>query len=432
MKKLGIVIGVLILVAGCQRSVYRFAEGGVYGTTYHVSYQSDTDYAVEIRQEMERVNQSLSMFNKNSIIAKWNRGESDQVDSLFMTMYEKAKEVNRITDGAFDVTIAPLVNAWGFGFKNEKLPSSEKIDSLLQLLKDEFCEEEISKRRYLLEHREIIKTEVLFPNILEVNIPSKVYVGIIGIDRDDIITQSWSTPNKLKKSASMGKVLSKAFELLKITYCRDWFTFEDKILSFRPLDNRDEPLNKLVEIGTVEEYSVNEFANVSFKYEEALLHLINRSIEELASYKNIQWLPKEKYFRFKPIGVPRERKITWKNKKMATRSVVAEVWNSEKKQILYFRQLSFKIQSFRSNEKWFISITPGWSFTYDGYHSCKQESQLIAQKKNLESNSSVYQHFMFLSYCLTNKLEDNETEYKYISFSSPFNLTLNYTLLYGN
>lgn len=66
---------------------------------------------------------------------------------------------------------------------------------------------------------------------------------------------------------------------------------------------------------------------------------------------------------------------------MATRSVIAEVWNSEKKQILYFRQLSFKIQSFRSNEKWFISITPGWSFTYDGYHSCKQESQLIAQKK---------------------------------------------------
>lgn len=70
-----------------------------------------------------------------------------------------------------------------------------------------------------------------------------------------------------------------------------------------------------MEIGTVEEYSVNEFVNVSFKYEEALLHLINRSIEELASYKNIQWLPKEKYFRFKPIGVPRERKITWKNKK---------------------------------------------------------------------------------------------------------------------
>lgn len=75
---------------------------------------------------------------------------------------------------------------------------------------------------------------MLFPNILEVNIPSKVYVGIIGVDRDDIITQSWSTPNKLRKSASMGKVLSKAFELLKITYCRDWFTLKIKFYHLGP------------------------------------------------------------------------------------------------------------------------------------------------------------------------------------------------------
>ena len=306
-----------------------------------------------------------------------------------------------------------------------------KIDSLLQLLKEEFCEEEMNRRKYLLENKETIKTDILFPNILQIVLPQKIYMGITGIDRDEIITQSWSTPYKLKKKAPMGKVLSKAFELLKIPYSRDWFTFEDKIISFKPLDNRDEPLNKLIEIGTVEEYSINEFADISLKYEEALLHLINRSIEELASYKNIQWVGKDRFFRFKPIGVPRERKITWKNKKTATRTVVAEIWNNEKKQILYFRQLSFRIQSFRSDEKWFISITPGWSFTYDGYSSCKQESQLIAQKKNLETNSAVYQHFMFISFCLSNKLEDNESEYKYVSFSSPFDLKLNYTPQHG-
>jgi hypothetical protein len=299
------------------------------------------------------------------------------------------------------------------------------------LLKEEFCEEEMNRRKYLLENKETIKTDILFPNILQIVLPQKIYMGITGIDRDEIITQSWSTPYKLKKKAPMGKVLSKAFELLKIPYSRDWFTFEDKIISFKPLDNRDEPLNKLIEIGTVEEYSINEFADISLKYEEALLHLINRSIEELASYKNIQWVGKDRFFRFKPIGVPRERKITWKNKKTATRTVVAEIWNNEKKQILYFRQLSFRIQSFRSDEKWFISITPGWSFTYDGYSSCKQESQLIAQKKNLETNSAVYQHFMFISFCLSNKLEDNESEYKYISFSSPFDLKLNYTPQHG-
>lgn len=174
-----------------------------------------------------------------------------------------------------------------------------KIDSLLQLLKEEFCEEEMNRRKYLLENKETIKTDILFPNILQIVLPQKIYMGITGIDRDEIITQSWSTPYKLKKKAPMGKVLSKAFELLKIPYSRDWFTFEDKIISFKPLDNRDEPLNKLIEIGTVEEYSINEFADISLKYEEALLHLINRSIEELASYKNIQWVGKDRFFRFK-------------------------------------------------------------------------------------------------------------------------------------
>ena len=132
MKRLGIIVCVLILGVGCQRKIYQFTEGSVYGTTYHVSYRSATDYSAEIRQEMERVNQSLSMFNKKSVIARLNRGETDQVDSLFVRMFTKAGEVYEVTGGAFDITVAPLVNAWGFGFKNEKLPSSEKVDSLLQ------------------------------------------------------------------------------------------------------------------------------------------------------------------------------------------------------------------------------------------------------------------------------------------------------------
>ena len=76
MKKLGIIICGLVLMMGCERNIYRFTEGSVYGTVYHVSYQSEVDYTVEIRQEMERVNQSLSMFNKESVIARWNLGES--------------------------------------------------------------------------------------------------------------------------------------------------------------------------------------------------------------------------------------------------------------------------------------------------------------------------------------------------------------------
>lgn len=132
MKRLGIIICVLIACAGCQRNMYRFTEGTVYGTTYHISYKSDKDYAAEIRREMERVNESLSMFNKKSTIACLNRGVTDRTDSLFVRLFTKAAEIHAKTGGAFDITVAPLVNAWGFGYKNERLPSAEKVDSLLQ------------------------------------------------------------------------------------------------------------------------------------------------------------------------------------------------------------------------------------------------------------------------------------------------------------
>src|SRR5690606_9330661 len=110
----------------------------------------------------------------------------------------------------------------------------------------------------------------------------------------------------------------------------------------------------------------------------------------------IQWLRKERMFRFRPPKLIRTRKVQWKNKKTATRTVVKEVWNNDRTQIIHFQQLSFKIQSFLSEKRWFISITPTWSYTYDGYKNHMNESKLITQKKKLETNNAVYQHFMFI------------------------------------
>jgi len=116
----------------CKKATYRYTEGGIYGTFYHVVYESDRSLDTLILEQMERVNASLSMFNSASVLAKINRGESDQVDSLFVYLWEMAKKVNRETDGAFDLTVAPLVNIWGFGYKHDEFPSAGKIDSLLR------------------------------------------------------------------------------------------------------------------------------------------------------------------------------------------------------------------------------------------------------------------------------------------------------------
>ena len=122
-------------IGGCTPvQQYRYTEGKIYGTFYHISYASDEDLKEEILRQMESVNASLSMFNPESVIARLNRNETDSTDALFQKMYAMALQVNRKTEGAFDITVGPLVNAWGFGFKQNSFPDSARIDTLRQFV----------------------------------------------------------------------------------------------------------------------------------------------------------------------------------------------------------------------------------------------------------------------------------------------------------
>ncbi|MBQ7181799.1 MAG: FAD:protein FMN transferase [Bacteroidaceae bacterium] len=106
-------------------------EGMIFGTVFHAKYQYAEDLMPEIMSELQSVDASLSMFNPNSCISKINSGESDEADPLLGSVFQLAQSISWATDGAFDVTVAPLVNAWGFGFKNDVLPDSATIDSLM-------------------------------------------------------------------------------------------------------------------------------------------------------------------------------------------------------------------------------------------------------------------------------------------------------------
>ncbi|MBO4907143.1 MAG: FAD:protein FMN transferase [Bacteroidaceae bacterium] len=113
---------------------YQKVEGAVFGTFYHVTYQSGEALKPAIDAALQRVDESLSMFNKGSIISRINRNEDVEVDSLFRRVFELSQAVSATTSGAFDITVAPLVNAWGFGYKNGSLPTDAEVDSLRQLV----------------------------------------------------------------------------------------------------------------------------------------------------------------------------------------------------------------------------------------------------------------------------------------------------------
>jgi len=113
---------------------YQHNEGAVFGTFYHLTYQSRENLQAEVEEALKGVDASLSMFNPQSILSRVNQGEDVEVDSLFKRVFLLSRQVSEATDGAFDITVAPLVNAWGFGFKNGSLPDSATVDSLRALV----------------------------------------------------------------------------------------------------------------------------------------------------------------------------------------------------------------------------------------------------------------------------------------------------------
>jgi len=109
------------------------AQGTYYAVTYFASDSSATQ--LQIDSLLKDFDLSASIWKENSIISKINRNESGVVlNQHFIDIFKRSQRVSEITGGAFDITVGPLVNAWGFGFKNKMNVTQQVVDSLLPLV----------------------------------------------------------------------------------------------------------------------------------------------------------------------------------------------------------------------------------------------------------------------------------------------------------
>lgn len=134
-------ISLIVLIAAAtfifiqQRNApYQMDEGKIFGTYYHITYQSSDNLHKEIIDALNKVDASMSMFNSQSTVSKINRGEQTEADPMLKYLFAKAQQVSETTQGAFDITVAPLVNAWGFGFHEDKWPTKQDIDSIMNFV----------------------------------------------------------------------------------------------------------------------------------------------------------------------------------------------------------------------------------------------------------------------------------------------------------
>lgn len=135
-------LATLLLTSCNQRAGYRTVEGSVWHTTYRITYRADRPLDDSIAAALMRVENSLSVFNDESLVSLVNISDSRKIgaDSLFMRVMTMSRRVNALSRGAFDPTVEPLVNLWGFGRDGEgAAPSEAGIAAVLESVGIQDC-----------------------------------------------------------------------------------------------------------------------------------------------------------------------------------------------------------------------------------------------------------------------------------------------------
>jgi FAD:protein FMN transferase len=131
---------VLLLIPSCNKtSTYDSFAGLVQGTTYSMVFETNGKLNPQkLKPEVESIlhdfDMSLSLYADSSIVSKVNRNENVTLDKYFKEAFDKSAQITEMTEGAFDITVGPLVKAWGFGPDSHKNFSEAKRDSLIKLV----------------------------------------------------------------------------------------------------------------------------------------------------------------------------------------------------------------------------------------------------------------------------------------------------------
>ena len=130
-------LSLLLISCNVDSSNYKRIQGDAFGTTYQVIVQSESNSS-KIKQSIdsifEVVNNSMSTYRSNSIISKVNQSQNPvKVDSHFIEVFKKSKDIWKLSNGYFDPTAGSIVNLYGMGPNNKIQSINEyKIDSVMQ------------------------------------------------------------------------------------------------------------------------------------------------------------------------------------------------------------------------------------------------------------------------------------------------------------
>ena len=164
-----IAIALCFLSAGCDGKREHLIQGGTMGTTYHITvvtgyFQSVSGLKEKIEKRLIEINASMSTYQKDSEISRFNEfnqtGRKFKVSEDFYRVMKAAQTIYRLSDGAWDGTVNPLVDLWGFGSggPKNKIPPETEISARLSAIG--FDNIEVLESRFLLKKRAAVTLDL--------------------------------------------------------------------------------------------------------------------------------------------------------------------------------------------------------------------------------------------------------------------------------
>ena len=157
------------LTVGCGAQKEVLFSGKTMGTSYHITivagyFNNQKDLKVKIDKRLEDINKSMSTYRKDSEISRFNNlqntGEKFYVSDDFWQVMTVAQKIYQLTGGAWDGTVKPLVNLWGFGSTKNKYTIPDKSEIQAHLADIGFNHIEVAAERCLIKRKEGVSVDL--------------------------------------------------------------------------------------------------------------------------------------------------------------------------------------------------------------------------------------------------------------------------------
>jgi hypothetical protein len=247
------------------------------------------------------------------------------------------------------------------------------------------------------------KKELVYSNLVKINFPQYVYLAEFIIDNNEVDIFNTGRKKTYKRGPSFRDYVISTMQMRNISFSRDWVLHKKNILTFHDLHDHSLPITQIIDKGTIEKLSCEEYYSISDEEMNNFKHLLRKCFETKLFKKDIIWIKEEGLYAFIPIQKDESdqwlsRQVQWSKSKRSNKRTVVDVKKNlkDENRVFNIKCLAFKSKFEYLDNEWFLSIKPDWTFLKSDFKVCPFGFKNIQWLKRKERNMHVFNHFNFI------------------------------------